>query len=119
MIPPQQNQRQPPLPVGPGGPGGPAGPGGPPPYSAASAAAARLKRPLPMPEAASSNAPDDKSRIIKEELPAPSAPKRMNMGPAAAGGPKPGQTVNKTEAAEEVAVKSEGPSAPSAQISVR
>ena len=88
------------------------GTGGPPPYSAA--AAARLKRPLPMPEA-----PDDKSRI-KEE-PAPSAPKRMNMGPAAAAaaGPKqPGQPVIKTEA-EEVAVKSEGPSVASGQSSVK
>ena len=95
------------------GPGGAMGTGGPPPYSAA--AAARLKRPLPMPEA-----PDDKSRI-KEE-PAPSAPKRMNMGPAAAAaaaGPKqPGQPVIKTEA-EEVAVKSEGPSVASGQSSVR
>ena len=87
------------------------GTGGPPPYSAA--AAARLKRPLPMPEAM----PDDKSRI-KEE-PAPSAPKRMNMGPAAAAGPKQsGQPVIKTEA-EEVAVKSEGPSVASGQSSVR
>ena len=97
---------------GPGGPGGAMGTGGPPPYSAA--AAARLKRPLPMPEAAPT-VPDDKTRI-KEE-PAPSAPKRMNMGPAPTG-PKPGHPVIKTEA-EEVAVKSEGPSVASGQSSVR
>ena len=89
--------------------------GGPPPYSAATAASARLKRPLP--DAAAS---DDKSRI-KEEPMAPSAPKRMNMGPKQqqqqSAGPQ--QAVIKTEA-EDVAVKSEVPSSvTSSQSSVR
>ena len=88
--------------------------GGPPPYSAATAASARLKRPLP--DAA---APDDKSRI-KEEPMAPSAPKRMNMGPKQqqqSAGQQ--QAVIKTEA-EDVAVKSEVPSSvTSSQSSVR
>ena len=88
--------------------------GGPPPYSAATAASARLKRPLP--DAA---APDDKSRI-KEEPMAPSAPKRMNMGPKQqqqSAGQQ--QAVIKTEA-DDVAVKSELPSSvTSSQSSVR
>ena len=88
--------------------------GGPPPYSAATAASARLKRPLP--DAA---APDDKSRI-KEEPMAPSAPKRMNMGPKQpqqSAGQQ--QAVIKTET-DDVAVKSELPSSvTSSQSSVR
>ena len=87
--------------------------GGPPPYSAATAASARLKRPLP--DAA---APDDKSRI-KEEPMAPSAPKRMNMGPKQQQSSGPQQAVIKTEV-EDVAVKSEVPSSvTSSQSSVR
>ena len=107
----QQNQRAPGGSQS--GPRGPGGPGGPPPYSAASAAAARLKRPLAMPDAAS--APDDKPRIKEETSAAPPAPKRMNLGPSGPAGP-----VIKTEAGEgAAAVKSEAPSASAASTAMK